>query len=642
MTTPISSHLLQRKCACGRHTVAGGECESCHQKRLALQRQSLSSMAERGTGGEVPPVVHDVLCSPGQPLDPATRAFMEPRFGHDFSQVRVHTDGKAAESARAVNALAYTVGRDVVFDSGQYAPYTHEGRQLITHELTHVIQQKFSSPFMPSQLKVADDVKSEQEASQAATEISNAQALSNHYSGYQQHSSRQLLRQPHRGQSGVINATVRVRWSSDDGEFYRRLLAVLARTSGFRQAGESALFQPFHEPAIRFHRRYRRLHLDIRENQVITVQVSAIYDPSQRFSSVREAQVLSAEDVRTIEAEERYQAEQARRTQAAISNEPTAELLEGFLRLSPQGRGIVEVIVSPDGNQIHSWRAVGEDINPRGRSRTTSTREAVGAYAQFLSISRGQYPRIYQAEFILRGNSWEMSRYQLLAEVVPTPPRPEGSEGGSGAEPDEGELIIEDIRGTRQLVLSTAAMLIAEQDPTRIENMAMAIGPFAIMKIGKVAKLRRLARVRQLLRTTRIPPAVSLRRTGAAIDPELVRLARDVRVTQAGVTRRAFQQHNVATARVRVDGQIRYLDSGNSSRAAHSEEWLHAQVTELRRNHREVAVEQLYSERIPCRGTCGPLLDRQYPNAEIFYTTRAETAAGRASELMERYGLAGQ
>jgi hypothetical protein len=90
---------------------------------------------------EVPQIVHDVLHSPGQPLDAQTRAFMEPRFGRDFSNVRVHTDAKAAESTRAVNALAYTVGRDVVFGAGQYAPESSAGRKLMAHELTHTIQQ---------------------------------------------------------------------------------------------------------------------------------------------------------------------------------------------------------------------------------------------------------------------------------------------------------------------------------------------------------------------------------------------------------------------------------------------------------------------------------------------------------------------
>jgi hypothetical protein len=66
-------------------------------------------------------------------LDAATRAFFEPRFGHDFSHVRIHTDARAAESAQAVNALAYTVGRDVTFGEGEYSATTTTGRQLIAH-----------------------------------------------------------------------------------------------------------------------------------------------------------------------------------------------------------------------------------------------------------------------------------------------------------------------------------------------------------------------------------------------------------------------------------------------------------------------------------------------------------------------------
>jgi Domain of unknown function (DUF4157) len=93
----------------------------------------------------IPPVVQEVLRSPGQPLDFATRAFMEPRFGHgfghDFGHVRVHTDAKAAESARAVQADAYTVGQNVVFTENKYASTNDAGRELLAHELAHTIQQ---------------------------------------------------------------------------------------------------------------------------------------------------------------------------------------------------------------------------------------------------------------------------------------------------------------------------------------------------------------------------------------------------------------------------------------------------------------------------------------------------------------------
>jgi hypothetical protein len=108
-----------------------------HQPEHQLRR-----LEADGSGmTEAPPIVHEVLRSPGQPLDAATKAFFAPRFGHDFSHVRVHTDAAAAHSARAVDASAYTVGRDIVFASGKYEPGTDSGRRLLAHELTHVAQQ---------------------------------------------------------------------------------------------------------------------------------------------------------------------------------------------------------------------------------------------------------------------------------------------------------------------------------------------------------------------------------------------------------------------------------------------------------------------------------------------------------------------
>lgn len=138
-TVPASlrAGLLQRKCACGGTPGPDGECAECRRKRLALQRRAMNQAVDHS----VPPIVGEVLRSPGRPLDANTRASMERRFGHDFSQVRVHADEKAAESAQAANALAYTVGRDVVFGRGQYAPHTASGQRLLAHELTHVVQQ---------------------------------------------------------------------------------------------------------------------------------------------------------------------------------------------------------------------------------------------------------------------------------------------------------------------------------------------------------------------------------------------------------------------------------------------------------------------------------------------------------------------
>jgi hypothetical protein len=86
--------------------------------------------------------VHDVIGSGGSPLDLDTRTDMESRFGQDFSNVRVHTDSAANESAKSVNAQAYTVGSDIVFQSGNYDPGSDAGKHMLAHELTHVVQQR--------------------------------------------------------------------------------------------------------------------------------------------------------------------------------------------------------------------------------------------------------------------------------------------------------------------------------------------------------------------------------------------------------------------------------------------------------------------------------------------------------------------
>jgi Domain of unknown function (DUF4157) len=236
--TPVQTGILQRKCACGNHTVAGGECAECRKKREGmLQRAATSAAPVNG----VPSIVHDALRSPRQLPDAATRAFIEPRFGrdfsriptrspavgaiqtklainkpgdeyeqeadriadqvlaapahtgisgappriqrfagqasaqdaapasvdrvlassgrpldpalqqdmgqrfgYDFSRVRVHSGAVAEQSAREVNAHAYTMGHNIVFGAGQFVPGTHEGRRLIAHELTHVVQQSGS------------------------------------------------------------------------------------------------------------------------------------------------------------------------------------------------------------------------------------------------------------------------------------------------------------------------------------------------------------------------------------------------------------------------------------------------------------------------------------------------------------------
>jgi outer membrane protein OmpA-like peptidoglycan-associated protein len=165
---------LLRKCACGGEAAGSGECEECRRKRTSLHRSSNAHATE----SEAPPIVHEVLRGPGRPLDPAVRAFMEPRLGENFASVRVHTDAGASASAQAVGARAYTVGNDIAFRRGEFAPETREGRKLLAHELAHAVQQSgvmrqtgrlpVSSPTDPA----------EQEADAAAEAIDRGRAMS--------------------------------------------------------------------------------------------------------------------------------------------------------------------------------------------------------------------------------------------------------------------------------------------------------------------------------------------------------------------------------------------------------------------------------------------------------------------------------
>ena len=121
-------------------------CPECEEEGNSQSEEELDLQAKEipGHTPEVTPAMQsriDGLRGGGQPLPESERAFFEPRFGRDFGQVRIHTDAGAAESARMVNARAFTVGRNIVLGAGEYAPGTTGGRRLLAHELTHVVQQ---------------------------------------------------------------------------------------------------------------------------------------------------------------------------------------------------------------------------------------------------------------------------------------------------------------------------------------------------------------------------------------------------------------------------------------------------------------------------------------------------------------------
>lgn len=137
-----------------------------------LQRSVVPGLRDHGT---VPDLVDAALRSTGKQLDTGTRAFLEPRFGHDFSAVRIHDDETAAVSARAVSARAYTVGHHVAFDTGEYRPQSEEGRRLLAHELAHVVQQEGRPAAMP--IRVETDPAAERQAGEAARSLTSTHAM---------------------------------------------------------------------------------------------------------------------------------------------------------------------------------------------------------------------------------------------------------------------------------------------------------------------------------------------------------------------------------------------------------------------------------------------------------------------------------
>ncbi len=221
--------VLQRKCACGGSAGPSGECSECGRKRLSGGRlqtklrigaanDPLEREADRvadqvmgmpsspsfrhaplgiqritsqpsGQTGIVPTIVNRVLSSPGKSLDTDIQGEMEYRFGHDFSRVRIHSDAVAERSAQEIGALAYTMDNHIVFGERQYSPRNRSGKKLLSHELTHIVQQernksgnKYVQRLM-SGCTASQDAMVATDHSRARTMLSNAIAAVSSYNG---------------------------------------------------------------------------------------------------------------------------------------------------------------------------------------------------------------------------------------------------------------------------------------------------------------------------------------------------------------------------------------------------------------------------------------------------------------------------
>ncbi|CAI4033593.1 hypothetical protein DNFV4_04034 [Nitrospira tepida] len=315
---PMRAGLLQRRCSCGGAAGFGGACEACQEKKVPLEpvqaklrinepgdayEQEADRVAEqvmRMPAGEIrarqqdgatrplmrrrametaegiaeaPPIVHEVLSSSGQPLDAATRAFFEPRFGHDFSKVRIHAGAPAEQSARDMNAHAYTMGHHIVFGAGQFLPGTIEGRRLMAHELTHVVQQTGTNRIRLDQRADTGGLSTEIVQSTAASGVVQRQPAGKTEAAYQKlvkqgkwcrdseesgklHPGLQCYREipPSRG----YPPGDQVCFSKETGKFVESSPDFISAVSGQRQDGTCDIPMGFTDPPQPFTQRGRR------------------------------------------------------------------------------------------------------------------------------------------------------------------------------------------------------------------------------------------------------------------------------------------------------------------------------------------------------------------------------------------------
>ena len=253
---------LQRTCTCQGGKDAN--CPACSPLVGQLQRRSVAS-----GDAEAPAAVDTALASAGTALGATTRQFFESRFGHDFAGVRVHTDAQANASAQSVNALAYTVGRHVVFSSGAYQPSSSTGRRLLAHELAHVVQQGAAVPLGAGQTRRG--------AAPATAQVLQRDAAA----------------------PGTRTSTISVRYTDDDVEFYHRVIRAIDRSPGFRGVSTASLWQPFHDPAFAIYARLSRALTA--EGSSVTLRASAFFDPTVFHGQLTNGRLQLEQEARLAE-----------------------------------------------------------------------------------------------------------------------------------------------------------------------------------------------------------------------------------------------------------------------------------------------------------------------------------------------------
>lgn len=449
----------------------------------------------------------------------------------------------------------------------------------------------------------------------------------------------------------VKSGNIQIRWPKGSTDLYDLVIKTVVATKAFQPATAANLYQPAHGPIHEFYSKSWKKNTGDKANLLITFS----YWGAARTPAVSDFMIVDADAPKPKALGPPLPIQLGQSAQAwadAIRN-----LLEGA-SISGHSKVEIDFVKKEALLELRRFKVV-ETPKPQARKAAIPGEKAAKELLHIVSSSDPSFSVGYAASVIVRGSEWhlESALPVVMAKPVDKDAKlTEDEEGEDFLMSDEGDAIINDINNTRRIWLKQAATMIAEQDPTRLDNILWSVGPLAVMKVGKVAKLARFSKLSKasILGKIRVPKAVQLVRkeyhVAAKLNPKLVERSLDLRKTKYGVEFKDFRKYNISAWEVKVNGEARIIDSGNvpiseinkihgkgaTDVGLHSEGMIAEHLRKLQSQGHEVKVVQIYTERPPCKH-CAELLQR-YSEAPVFHSLSPGEGA-RAERLMRAYGI---
>lgn len=447
------------------------------------------------------------------------------------------------------------------------------------------------------------------------------------------------------------SGTIQIRWPKGSTDLYDLVIRTVVGAAAFRPVQAANLYQPAHGPIHAFYSKSWKKNTGDRA----TLRIRFTYWGADRTPAVSDFEIADedAPKPKPLGPPLPMQLGQSAQTWA----DTIQKLLEGS-SINGHDRVQIDFVKKEALIELRRYQVV-EKGKPQPRKVAISGEKAARELLHIISSVDPSISVGYASALVVQGSQWhlESALPVVVAKPVDKDAKLEEDEEGEGfLMSDESEAIINDINNTRQIWLKQAATMIAEQDPTRLDNILWSIGPVGVMKIGKVAKLARFSKLSKasILGKIRVPKAVQLVRkeyhVASKLNPKLVERSLELRKAKFGVEFKDFRKYNISAWEVKVNGETRIFDSGNvpiseinkvhgkgaTDVGLHSEGMIAEHLRKLQAEGKEVKVVQIYTERPPCKH-CAELLQR-YSEAPVFHSLSPGEGA-RAERLMRAYGI---